>query len=97
MPERLHNRLHSRSPNMPKHPELGRVRYPQPVENKQADIRVVACGTEGRGFKPRRSPQTFQSENKVFTESGTLTWAQHFAQSLHARALAPVARDDNQC
>src|SRR5882672_3664042 len=42
---------------MPKHPKSDQMRYPQPVENTQTDFRDVACGTEGRGFKPRRSPQ----------------------------------------
>jgi hypothetical protein len=48
---------HSR-PNVPRFAGIGWVTHLQSIENKYSGNEVAVCGTEGRGFKPRRSPHS---------------------------------------
>ena len=56
-----HNSLHGTRPLLPKHPHFTRSAEVHPIENTRHSKRSSCCGTEGRGFKPRRSPQIFQT------------------------------------
>jgi hypothetical protein len=53
----LCNSLHGTSPLLPKHPDFTHRRDSHPFENTRHAKLGSCCGTEGRGFKPRRSPQ----------------------------------------
>src|ERR1019366_8598135 len=53
----LHNQLHGTCPLLPKHPHFTRSAELHPLENTRHATYNPCCGTEGRGFKPRRSPQ----------------------------------------
>jgi hypothetical protein len=53
-----------------------------PCGERSSAGRASVCGTEGRGFKPRRSPQTFQTPHPVSLPAGCTGLAQHF-QDFH--------------
>jgi hypothetical protein len=57
----LHNQLHGTHPPQPKHHDFSPALEPHPLENARPAKYNSCCGTEGRGFKPRRSPQIFQA------------------------------------
>ena len=57
----LHNQLHRTCPLLPKHPHSILAPQFHPLENTRHAKRDSCCGTEGRGFKSRRSPQIFQA------------------------------------
>jgi hypothetical protein len=55
----LHNSLHGSRPLLPKHPHSILAPQFHPLESTRHAKYNLCCGTEGRGFKPRRSPQIF--------------------------------------
>ena len=56
----LHNQLHRTHPPQPKHPAFSLAVELHPAENTRRAKPDSCCGTEGRGFKSHRSPQTFR-------------------------------------
>jgi hypothetical protein len=51
------NSLHKLFPTQPEHRNFVQASLPHPLHNTRYSAVKSACGTEGRGFKSRRSPQ----------------------------------------
>jgi hypothetical protein len=53
----VHNQLHKNNPPQPNYPGFVPLSTSYPLENTRPAFWELPCGTEGRGFKSRRSPQ----------------------------------------
>jgi hypothetical protein len=77
----LHNQLHRTQPLQPKHDDFSLAPELHPLENARYAKYNSCCGTEGRGFKPRRLPQIFQTLGFVSRSRELHRVAQRFGQS----------------
>ena len=66
---RLHKPLHRTNPHVPNHPHFTHTARLHPLVNPAPAKHGPVGGTEGRGFKSRRSPQNSKNPPKNYVES----------------------------